>query len=359
MDGIKPLVRRGGHDRQGDISISAVIGLREALGQSSGDHISYVAGGKTFTVANSGADFTTVWSALQEAAKWRAIGGEIVVQIASGYTIAEQLVFRSGSFSHVIISGSATVDGQALTETFFGGVAPVFAIINCSGPTLRVRINAVGITQTAPDATGVYVEGFQGNCAIDDSSQLEGFKHGVYSYGGTITGGRFCTIKDNSHSNIYCQNGVVTVGDDCWMSGAGYAGVYCFDGSVKLGSRCDMYESDIGLFSLNGSISTGYALDLMDCASAVICWGGRISVGEASDLSGSWITSVDCKGGEVIIAPDCDLTSSISVFEYSLYAHELGTIKYAGSGGLEGGKEANQAPNILTIDGLIMSSMLW
>lgn len=31
MDGIKPLVRRGGHDRQGVISISAVIGLRDEL----------------------------------------------------------------------------------------------------------------------------------------------------------------------------------------------------------------------------------------------------------------------------------------------------------------------------------------
>lgn len=279
--------------------------------------VSWVSGDKIITVADSGADFTTVMGAIAEAMKWRSINGRVVVQIQSGYIVKEQLFFTGNDYSHITIQAqndvTITVDHNSMKATSFERTE-VSAFIACSnGKSPMFMTQFQFLTRPAKTISGAKAV-FSGVIYFGKGSGVKGAGgYGVSSSRGSLVSlhNRSDFSNAGSHGIYSHQGSSVVMGSNNNFSGAGGHGAYCeFGGSITMGS------------TNNFSNAKGHG--------AYGGYGGSVTMGEENNFSGT---------------PDGS---------YSFAVTSNGLIRASSVTFLTTGRKRSQDQGTITANGLIM-----
>lgn len=279
--------------------------------------VSWVLGDKIITVANSGANSTTIMGAIAEAMKWRSINGSVIVQIQSGYVVKEQLLFVGNDYSHITIKAqngvTITVDHNSMSNTNFEGLG-ISAFIACAHGKSPMFMAQFQFT-TRPAKT------ISGALAIFNSEISFGKNSGVKGAGG-----------DGVHS---ARGGLITLGNRSNFSNAGGHGAYGFlGGSVVMGSINDF--SNAGGHGAYGEE------------------GGSVTMGIENTFSGAkGHGAYGDRGGSVTMGSRNNF-SGISDGNYSFAVMRSGFVRAGIDCILTTGRKRSQNQGIITLDGLIM-----
>ena len=238
--------------------------------------VEWASGDKIITVADSGADFTTVMGAIAEAMKWRSIDGSVIVEIQSGYLVREQLIFTDNDYSHINIKAqngaTIIVDHNSMSVINFEGSQQSGFIVCARGKSPMFQTQFEFLTRPTNTISGVLAI-FNGTVCFGNNSGVKNAgNYGAFgSHGGSVTMGDNNNFSNAGRDGAYGYKvGSVTMGDSNDFSNAGGNGALGHQGgSVTMGNHNDFSNAGgNGAYgSRGGSITMGDSNDFSNAGS--------------------------------------------------------------------------------------------